>query len=91
QEVKYLMNKYHNANFNIIGYREIKEFLEKKISFQQAYDLIITKTLKYAKRQKTWFMNQMLSLVQLEALDPQLETKSIDIIKNFLKKGKLND
>ncbi|MDV3139719.1 MAG: tRNA (adenosine(37)-N6)-dimethylallyltransferase MiaA [Sweet potato little leaf phytoplasma] len=91
QEVKYLMNKYPNANFNIIGYREIKEFLEKKISFQQAYDLIITKTLKYAKRQKTWFMNQMLSLVQLEALDPQLETKSIDIIKNFLKKGKLND
>ncbi|MDV3157193.1 MAG: tRNA (adenosine(37)-N6)-dimethylallyltransferase MiaA [Candidatus Phytoplasma australasiaticum] len=91
QEVKYLINKYPNANFNIIGYREIKDFLEKKISFQQAYDLIITKTLKYAKRQKTWFMNQMLSLVQLEALDPQLETKSINIIKNFLKKGKFND
>ncbi|MDV3166120.1 MAG: tRNA (adenosine(37)-N6)-dimethylallyltransferase MiaA ['Waltheria sp.' little leaf phytoplasma] len=90
-EVKYLINKYPNANFNIIGYREIKDFLEKKISFQQAYDLIITKTLKYAKRQKTWFMNQMSSLVQLEALDPKLETKAIDIIKNFLKKGKKND
>ncbi|MFW8664347.1 tRNA (adenosine(37)-N6)-dimethylallyltransferase MiaA, partial [Candidatus Phytoplasma citri] len=86
-EVKYLINKYPNANFNIIGYREIKDFLEKKISFQQAYDLIITKTLKYAKRQKTWFMNQMSSLVQLEALDPKLEVKAIDIIKNFLKKG----
>ncbi|MDO7983594.1 MAG: tRNA (adenosine(37)-N6)-dimethylallyltransferase MiaA [Pigeon pea little leaf phytoplasma] len=85
-EVQYLINKYPNANFNIIGYREMKEFLEQKISFQQAYDLIITKTLKYAKRQKTWFMNQMLSLVQLESLDPELETKAIDIIKKFLKK-----
>ncbi|WP_153369077.1 tRNA (adenosine(37)-N6)-dimethylallyltransferase MiaA [Candidatus Phytoplasma sacchari] len=86
-EVKKLITKFPKANFNIIGYREIKMFLEKKINLNETKKTIIQKTIKYAKRQKTWFINQFNSLEILDATTYEnLKEKSIKIITNFLKK-----
>ncbi len=86
QEVKYLIRNHPKANFNIIGYREIKSFLEKKISFNEAKDLIIRNSLKYAKRQKTWFKNQIQFLQIINPLDANWKEKIFYMIKKFLKK-----
>jgi tRNA dimethylallyltransferase len=86
EEVKTLIKDYPQANFNIIGYREINWFLEEKISLEEAKHLIVSKTFKYAKRQKTWFKNQLKPLFIIDALSYNLEEQAIHIIKKFLKK-----
>jgi tRNA dimethylallyltransferase len=57
QEVIDLTKKYGNEQlaFEAIGYREIIDFLNDKISLQEATDLIKMNTWHYAKRQLTWF------------------------------------
>ncbi|KND62587.1 tRNA (adenosine(37)-N6)-dimethylallyltransferase MiaA [Candidatus Phytoplasma phoenicium] len=92
EEVAFLKHKFPKANFNIIGYREIKAFLEKQISLAKAQRLIIKNTMLYAKRQKTWFKNQITSqLVMIDALHPKLVSQSIQLIQDFLKKGQNYD
>ncbi|MFB5029742.1 MAG: tRNA dimethylallyltransferase [Candidatus Phytoplasma pruni] len=86
EEVKILIKDYPQTNFNIIGYREIKLFLENKITLEEAKRLIISKTFKYAKRQKTWFKNQIKPLFVIDALSNDLENQAINIIENFLNK-----
>lgn len=44
---------------NIIGYRELNEYFNGNISLEEAKDLIKRNTRRYAKRQFTWFNNQM--------------------------------
>lgn len=44
----------HNA-LQTVGYQEIFDHLDGKISLEQAADLIKTHTRQYAKRQLTWF------------------------------------
>ncbi len=54
-EVKDL-TKYRNFNaLNTVGYKEIFEYLDKKITLKQAIQNIKTNTRRYAKRQLTWF------------------------------------
>jgi tRNA dimethylallyltransferase len=47
-------SKFHNS-LNTVGYKEIIEFLEDKVSFERAVELIQRNTRHYAKRQMTWF------------------------------------
>ena len=44
---------------NIIGYRELNEYFNGNMSLDEAKDLIKRNTRRYAKRQFTWFNNQM--------------------------------
>ena len=44
---------------NIIGYRELNEYFNGNITLEEAKDLIKRNTRRYAKRQYTWFNNQM--------------------------------
>lgn len=44
---------------DVIGYREINKYLNDEISLNEAKEMIIKKSLDFAKRQKTWFLNQM--------------------------------
>lgn len=44
---------------NIIGYRELNEYFNGNITSEEAKDLIKRNTRRYAKRQFTWFNNQM--------------------------------
>jgi tRNA dimethylallyltransferase len=54
QEVSSLINNQHLNALNTVGYKEIFEFLEGKISQEKAIELIKQHTRNYAKRQLTW-------------------------------------
>ena len=56
-EVKNLVKKYGSKqqSFDAIGYREIIGYLDKKITLNEAVELIKKNTRNYAKRQMTWF------------------------------------
>ena len=64
EEVKSLPKK----DLNIIGYKQIALYLNNKLSLDEAKDAIIKASMKFAKRQKTWFLNQMESNIY-NALD----------------------
>jgi tRNA-2-methylthio-N6-dimethylallyladenosine synthase len=58
EEVKKIYKKYPNKKLVAltgIGYREIIEYLDKKISLEAAINKIKQNTRHYAKRQMTWF------------------------------------
>lgn len=56
KEVKNLVSQYGDQQaFDAIGYREIIEYLDKKITLEKAVELIKTNTWHFAKRQMTWF------------------------------------
>lgn len=70
---------------NIIGYREINQYLDGEISLDEAKDKIVKTTFQFSKRQKTWFLNQM-NPIMINPLSNTVVEDSIEIIKNFLAK-----
>ncbi len=60
EETKYLIAQYgHNLPIlETIGYCEAKDVLNNNLSIDEAIELTTTKTIKFAKRQKTWFRNK---------------------------------
>ena len=62
-EVETLVNKYNltekNQCMQGIGYKEVLEHLNGKITFDEAIEKIKINTRHYAKRQLTWFKNQV--------------------------------
>ena len=60
-EVKSLYSKYGRVkSLNTgIGYKELIEYLDGNCTLEDAIDLIKSRSRKYAKRQYTWFNNQM--------------------------------
>jgi tRNA dimethylallyltransferase len=54
-EVRSLMPYKHLSAIQTPGYKEIIEYLDKKISFDEAIELIKRNTRHFAKRQLTWF------------------------------------
>ena len=55
EEVRSLMPYRHLNALNTVGYKEIFEYLDSKITLPQAIVNIKTSTRRYAKRQLTWF------------------------------------
>lgn len=57
KEVEILMKKYDRnlPSMSSLGYKELVEFLQGKISYEQAIEDIKKNTRNYAKRQMTWF------------------------------------
>lgn len=60
QETKSLLKKYdhHLQSMSAIGYKNIIEFLEKKVTESEMIDSWIAGELAYTKRQMTWFRKQ---------------------------------
>jgi tRNA dimethylallyltransferase len=58
EEVKQLYPHKHLNALNTVGYKELFDFLDHKISLQEATDLIKQNSRRYAKRQLTWFNHQ---------------------------------
>ena len=60
-EVKYFYDKgiFSKALMTGIGYKELYEFFQNKKSFQEVVNEIKQNSRNYAKRQYTWFNNQM--------------------------------
>jgi tRNA dimethylallyltransferase len=50
---------YHGPLIHALGYREISSFLKLEISLEDCLEKIHQRTRQYAKRQRTWFRNQM--------------------------------
>lgn len=62
EETKKLLEKHGRINnfVNTIGYQEILEYLDEKISLEEAISQIKQNTRRYAKRQLTWFRRNKL-------------------------------
>lgn len=65
-----------------IGYKELFPFFEGKITFPEAVDLIKKNSRRYAKRQLTWFKNQMDPAWFVP--DFQNFSKTVQEIENFV-------
>ena len=61
EEVKILYQKYPESNIlkRAIGYKEVIKYLNNEISLEETKELIKKNTRHYAKRQYTWFNNQL--------------------------------
>lgn len=81
-EVKQLSEQ--NIVLNMIGYREIHQYLIGAIDEETMKRQIIKKTKLLAKRQKTWFKNQM-RVHLLNITDPNLEEQALNIVEQFYK------
>jgi len=59
-ETKKIINQY-GSNLPLletIGYREAKDVIKENLKIEKAIELTTTKTIQFAKRQKTWFRNK---------------------------------
>ena len=59
------------AGFNAVGYRDVIRYLDGSISHEEMRNQMIVSTRQYAKRQETWFRNQLPEgeVLVLDALD----------------------
>ena len=57
EEVKAIYEKYdeYPTAMQALGYKEVVEYLEQKISYEEMVEKIKQETRRYAKRQLTWF------------------------------------
>jgi len=59
-ETKEIINQY-GSNLPLletIGYREAKDVIKENLKIEKAIEITTTKTIQFAKRQKTWFRNK---------------------------------
>lgn len=57
-EVKNLYPYKHLNALNTVGYKELFDFIDSKLTLEEATNLIKQNTRRYAKRQLTWFNHQ---------------------------------
>lgn len=82
EEVEYIRSK--NIKLNIIGYRELDMYLNNEITLNEAKELIINASMKLAKRQKTWFKNQM-NTIMIDTLSKDANNIILNKTREFLK------
>ena len=60
EETKKLISEYGSdlQILETIGYRESKDVLKNNLTIDKAIEITTTKTIQFAKRQKTWFRNK---------------------------------
>ena len=60
EETKHLISQYGSdlPVLKTIGYLEAKDVLNNRLTIEKAIELTATKTIQFAKRQKTWFRNK---------------------------------
>ena len=60
EETKNIINKY-GSNLPLletIGYKQAKDVIKQNLAIKEAIEITTTKTMQFAKRQKTWFRNK---------------------------------
>lgn len=89
EEAKSLFYKYPNSSIlnNAIGYKEIKLMLDGEFSLEEISELIKKNSRHYAKRQYTWFNNQMDTNWFL--VDYENFQNTISEVINFIKNKKV--
>ena len=87
EEVTKLHLEFPNLNssaIKAIGVQEIINYLEGKSSLQEALKIVQMKTRQYAKRQITWFKNQIQDKITLEySDDQQFKELTVKLLKGF--------
>lgn len=83
EEVEKLLSK--DIHINAIGYRELEQYINKEISLEEAKEAIIKVSKKLAKKQKTWFKNQMNPVI-LDAASETLFEEALKECQSFLAK-----
>ncbi len=87
EEVSSLREKFPRESkaFKAIGYRQIAEYIDGKLSYQQAIDSTKTESRHFAKRQRTWFRADR-SIIWLDgqADFPDLKDRASALISAFL-------
>ena len=60
EETKNIINQYGSTLplLETIGYKEAKDVIKENLTIEEAIELTTTKTIQFAKRQKTWFRNK---------------------------------
>ncbi|HIK38112.1 MAG: tRNA (adenosine(37)-N6)-dimethylallyltransferase MiaA [Geminocystis sp.] len=84
-ETAMLMQKYGEdlPLLNTLGYAEMKDFIQGKITLFQAEELIVLHTRQFAKRQRTWF-NAYPEIKWFDVDNPHLHRDVWDTIVRFL-------
>lgn len=81
KEVKDLREQ--NIRPNIINYKQINSYLDGNYSYEEAVEELKKVTRRYAKRQETWFNNQM-KTIKIDITDKSLALNKIyDILDEF--------
>ena len=87
EEVKELYDRNIDSKVinTAIGYKELYEYFKGNISLEAAKDLIKQRSRKYAKRQYTWFNNQM----DINWFDVNYDnfSKTIEEVINYIEKN----
>lgn len=83
-EVKYYYDKnIHSKSLQTgIGYKEFYEFFDGNVTFKEAVNNIKKNSRNYAKRQYTWFQNQM--NVKWFDVNYDDESKTVDEVINYI-------
>jgi tRNA dimethylallyltransferase len=88
-EVKQLLETYPRESnaFKAIGYRQVVEYLDSKVTYEQALEETKRESRRYAKRQLTWFRSDR-EIIWLDGqVGPDaLQSKAAELIANFLKR-----
>lgn len=83
--------KMNLKNFsNIIGYKELELYFKGSITLAEAKELIKQNTRKYAKRQFTWFNNQMQDITWFD-VDYNNFDNTINEVKDYINREVLNE
>ncbi|MGI6251100.1 MAG: tRNA (adenosine(37)-N6)-dimethylallyltransferase MiaA [Anaerolineaceae bacterium] len=67
----------------IIGYTEIIDYLEGKLTLEQAVKLIRKNTRVFIRTQSNWFKADDPNIYWLDGKDPALLVKALDLTKNY--------
>jgi len=83
KEAKYLYSKNRTKSIMTpIGYKELFEFFDNHTTLEQSIELIKKRSRNYAKRQYTWFNNQMdVTWFEVDFID---FNKTVDNVLNYL-------
>ncbi|BCR35666.1 tRNA (adenosine(37)-N6)-dimethylallyltransferase MiaA [Mariniplasma anaerobium] len=73
-----------DIHINAIGYKQIDQYLDNQMSYEDMKKEIVKKSRQLAKKQKTWFKNQM-QVHMIDALSPTVIDQAKILIDNFLK------
>ena len=89
QEVQNVLNEVdYNTEislgaFKAIGFKEIKAFINKEITFSTLETEMICKTRQYAKKQRTWYRNKFYTWKPV-MINKSTNIKTIRVIINFI-------
>lgn len=78
EEAKALFPHKHLNALNTVGYKELFEYFENKLTLEEAVEKIETNTRRYAKRQRTWFKKDK----AIHWFFPEEEKDILEFIKN---------